>query len=66
MSAYSEAMSYYVLGYAYRGTEKGIPTRSEAVGTLSSELFKMSVSEEMRGYLEDLGQKKDSLNPIVA
>ena len=45
--------------------KKGIPARSEAVGTLSTELFKMSVSEEMGGYLEELGDRKDTLNPIL-
>ncbi len=59
MSAYSEAISIMYWDMRTGAPKKGIPARSEAVGTLSSELFKMSVSEEMGGYLEELGNRKD-------
>lgn len=65
MSAYSEALSIMYWDMRTGAPKKGIPARSEAVGTLSSELFKMSVSDEMEGYLEELEQKKDSLDPIL-
>ena len=65
MSAYSEALSIMYWDMRTGAPKKGIPARSEAVGTLSSELFKMSVSEEMEGYLEELEEKKDSLDPIL-
>jgi carboxypeptidase Taq len=65
MSAYSEALSIMYWDMRTGAPKKGIPTRSEAVGTLSSELFKISVSEEMEGYLIELEEKKDSLNPIL-
>ena len=65
MSAYSEAISIMYWDMRTGAPKKGIPARSEAVGTLSTELFKMSVSEEMGGYLEELGNRKDTLNPIL-
>lgn len=36
--------------------KKGVASRSEAIGILSTEHFKLSVSEEMGGYLEALEQ----------
>lgn len=66
MSAYSEALNIMYWDMRTGAPKKGIATRSEAVGTLSSELFKMSVSEEMGGYLDELGKNIDSLDPIVA
>ncbi len=65
MSAYSEALSIMYWDMRTGAPKKGIPARSEAVGTLSSELFKMSVSKEMGDYLEELGNKKDSLEPVL-
>jgi carboxypeptidase Taq len=65
MSAYSEAVSIMYWDMRTGAPKKGIPARSEAVGTLSTELFKLSISEEMGGYLEKLGNRKDTLNPIL-
>lgn len=65
MSAYSEAVSIMYWDMRTGAPKKGIPARSEAVGTLSTELFKMSVSAEMQGYLEELGNRKETLNPIL-
>ena len=39
MSAYSEALSIMYWDMRTGAPKKGIPARSEAVGTLSSELF---------------------------
>ena len=66
MSAYSEALNIMYWDMRTGAPKKGIATRSEAVGTLSAELFKMSVSEEMGGYLDELGENSDSLDPIIA
>src|SRR5690606_34224332 len=66
MSAYSEALNIMYWDMRTGAPKKGIAARSEAVGTLSSELFKMSVSEEMGAYLDELGKKMDSLDPIIA
>lgn len=65
MSAYDEAVSIMYWDMRTGAPKKGIPARSEAVGTLSTELFKMSVSEEMKGYLEKLTKQKDTLDPIL-
>lgn len=45
--------------------KKGIPARSEAVGTLSTELFNMSISDEMAKLLDELENEKDSLEPVL-
>ncbi|WP_192597711.1 carboxypeptidase M32 [Sporosarcina limicola] len=66
MSAYSEALNIMYWDMRTGAPKKGISTRSEAVGTLSSELFKMSVSEEMEGYLKKLGDRMESLDPVMA
>lgn len=65
MSAYDEAVSIMYWDMRTGAPKKGIPARSEAVGTLSTELFKMSVSEEMKGYLEELEKQKESLDPAL-
>lgn len=65
MSAYDEAVSVMYWDMRTGAPKKGISARSEAVGTLSTELFKMSVSEEMKGYLEKLIEQKESLDPIL-
>ena len=65
MSAYSEAISIMYWDMRTGAPKKGISARSEAVGTLSTELFKLSVSAEMKGYLEELGNRKETLNPIL-
>lgn len=65
MSAYSEAISIMYWDMRTGAPKKGIPTRSEAVGTLSSEVFKMSVSEEMEGYLGELEKMEKSLDPVL-
>ena len=65
MSAYAEAISIMYWDMRTGAPKKGIPARSEAVGTLSSELFKMSISDEMEALLEELSDKKESLDPIL-
>ncbi|KXH82102.1 peptidase M32 [Sporosarcina sp. HYO08] len=66
MSAYSEAISIMYWDMRTGAPKKGIPARSEAIGALSTERFMMSVSDEMAGYLEELGGRKDSLDPVLA
>lgn len=65
MSAYEEAVSIMYWDMRTGAPKKGIPMRSEAVGVLSTELFKMSTSDEMKNYLTELQNEKDGLNPIV-
>lgn len=65
MSAYSEAVSVMYWDMRTGAPKKGISARSEAVGTLSTEVFNMSVSEEMENLLNELEEKKDSLEPVL-
>lgn len=65
MSAYSEAVSVMYWDMRTGAPKKGISARSEAVGTLSTEVFNMSVSEEMENLLNELEEKKDSLEPVM-
>ena len=51
MSAYSEAVSVMYWDMRTGAPKKGISARSEAVGTLSTEVFNMSVSVEMEQLL---------------
>ena len=65
MSAYSEALGIMYWDMRTGAPKKGLAARSEAVGTLSTELFKLSVSEEMESYLNELGSLTSSLDPII-
>lgn len=63
MSAYSEAVSVMYWDMRTGAPKKGLPARSEAVGTLSTELFNMSISDEMANILDELEKKKETLEP---
>ncbi|CAM3738028.1 carboxypeptidase M32 [Alkalicoccus chagannorensis] len=54
MAHYEEALM--LMGWDMRtgAPKKGIPRRSSAVGTLASDVFRMSTSEEMKGYIDNL------------
>lgn len=65
MSAYDEAISIMYWDMRTGAPKKGIASRSEAVGTLSAEQYKMGVSSEMESYLKKLEKKKSTLNPIL-
>ncbi|WP_256439557.1 carboxypeptidase M32 [Sporosarcina sp. 6E9] len=65
MRAYSEAISIMYWDMRTGAPKKGIESRSEAVGTLSAEVFKLSVSDEMATLLEELEAKKESLDPVL-
>ncbi|WP_438318548.1 carboxypeptidase M32 [Sporosarcina sp. FA9] len=65
MSAYDEAISIMYWDMRTGAPKKGIASRSEAVGTLSAEHFKMGVSSEMEAYLKKLGKKKNNLDPVL-
>jgi carboxypeptidase Taq len=66
MMAYSEAISVMYWDMRTGAPKKGIEQRSEVIGTLSSEVFKMSISEEMAAYLAKLtGQEQELLGTTV-
>ncbi len=54
MESYNEAISLMFWDLRTGAPKKGVEQRSETIGMLSSEVFNMSVSEEMGNYLEVL------------
>ncbi|AFH62166.1 carboxypeptidase M32 [Paenibacillus caseinilyticus] len=52
MKSYEEAIGLIYWDMRTGAPKKGIENRSEVVGELSGELFKMSVSDEMGAYIE--------------
>ncbi|MDF2961432.1 MAG: peptidase [Paenibacillus sp.] len=57
MKGYEEAVGLMYWDMRTGAPKKGIATRSEAVGVLSGELFKMSVSDEMGEMLDYFSDK---------
>jgi carboxypeptidase Taq len=55
IKSYEEAVSVMHWDMRTGAPKKGITSRSEAVGVLSTEMFKLSVSDEMGQYLDELG-----------
>lgn len=60
MSSYNEALALIYWDLRTGAPKKGIEQRSEVIGMLSSEVFKMSVSEEMAAYIANLTRKNIS------
>jgi carboxypeptidase Taq len=54
MTDYNEAVSLMAWDLRTGAPRKGVAQRSEVIGMLSTEVFKMSVSAEMEAYLETL------------
>ncbi len=54
MGAYKEALGLIYWDLRTGAPKKGMEQRSEVIGMLSSELFKMSTSEEMAAYIANL------------
>jgi carboxypeptidase Taq len=51
---YQEALNLMAWDLRTGAPKKGVPLRAEAIGTLSSEVFRMSTSDEMGQYLDTL------------
>lgn len=64
MESFSEALSLIFWDLRTGAPKKGVDQRSEVIGQLSSEVFKMSTSEQMKEYIEDLSLD-ESLNDIT-
>ncbi|MDP4154910.1 MAG: carboxypeptidase M32, partial [Bacillota bacterium] len=60
MSSYNEALALIYWDLRTGAPKKGTGQRSEVIGMLSSEVFKMSVSEEMAAYIANLKGKNIS------
>jgi len=54
MKSYGEALDVMYWDLRTGAPKKGVGVRSEAIGELSAEMFKMSVSDEMGRYIEEL------------
>ncbi|MEW9698875.1 carboxypeptidase M32 [Paenibacillus sp. SI8] len=65
MKQYEEAIALIYWDMRTGAPKKGIETRSEVVGELSTEVFRMSTSDEMGGYLAYLLQP-DQLEQLDA
>jgi carboxypeptidase Taq len=60
MSSYNEALALIYWDLRTGAPKKGVNQRSEVIGMLSSEVFKMSVSEEMAAFIANLKKKNIS------
>ncbi len=61
MNAYEEASSVMYWDLRTGAPKKSVAGRSDVIGLLSTEAFKMSVSEEMEDYIKTLPKEKLSL-----
>ncbi|PLS03559.1 carboxypeptidase M32 [Neobacillus cucumis] len=57
ISAYNEALGLIYWDLRTGAPKKGVEQRSEVIGMLSSEVFKMSTSEEMAAYIANLSKQ---------
>ncbi len=58
ISAYNEALSIIYWDLRTGAPKKGVEQRSEVIGTLSSEVFEMSTSEEMAYFIATLSAEE--------
>src|SRR3954468_22228403 len=58
MSAYNEALGLVYWDLRTGAPRKGVEQRSEVIGMLSSEVFKMSTSEEMAYFIATLSAEE--------
>jgi carboxypeptidase Taq len=67
MMAYNEAISLMYWDLRTGAPKNGVDQRSEVIGMLSQEVFKMSTSEEMAAYIAELSPKhvQEQLSPVV-
>ncbi|MEX1029182.1 MAG: carboxypeptidase M32 [Paenibacillaceae bacterium] len=56
IKSYEEALAVMYWDLRTGAPRKGVEARSEVIGTLSTEMFKLSISSEMGRYLEELTQ----------
>jgi carboxypeptidase Taq len=58
MMSYNEAISLMYWDMRTGAPKKGVEQRSEVIGVLSQDVFKMSTSEEMAAYIAELSPKE--------
>jgi carboxypeptidase Taq len=59
MTSFNEALSLMYWDLRTGAPKKGVEQRSEVIGMISSEVFKMSTSVEMKDYLDSLAGRED-------
>lgn len=62
---YNEALGLIYWDLRTGAPKKGVEQRSEVIGTLSTEVFNMSTSQEMKGYINELSTVCDQLSEIT-
>ncbi|WP_195570808.1 carboxypeptidase M32 [Paenibacillus sp. 1001270B_150601_E10] len=62
LKAYTEAVGVLYWDLRTGAPRKGVPGRSETIGMLSADMFKLSVSDEMGAHLDALEAKLDQLD----
>ncbi|WP_050615377.1 carboxypeptidase M32 [Bacillus testis] len=67
MAAYNEALALIYWDLRTGAPKKGVEQRSEVIGMLSSQMFEMSTSDEMKAYIEVLStdEAKEELSEIT-
>lgn len=65
MSAYEEALSLIFWDLRTGAPKKGIDGRSNVIGILSSEVFEMSTSDKMAGFIARLSEAEGSITDIT-
>lgn len=67
MSSYNEAISLMYWDLRTGAPKKSVEIRSDVIGTLSTEVFQMSVSEEMKHFIEVLSDEtaRNSLSDVT-
>ncbi|MBO8155000.1 MAG: carboxypeptidase M32 [Bacillaceae bacterium] len=62
ISAYNEALSLIYWDLRTKAPKKGVKTRSESIGILSSKVHQLTTSDRMKGFIDELkGQTKDPM-----
>lgn len=62
---YEEALGLIYWDLRTGAPKKGVEQRSEVIGTLSTEVFNMSTSDKMKGYIDQLSLVRDQLSEIT-
>ncbi|WP_067931819.1 carboxypeptidase M32 [Alicyclobacillus kakegawensis] len=65
MEHYQEALALMYWDLRTGAPKKGAALRSEAIGTLSSAVFRMSTSDRMEEFLNRLEDQRDALDPVT-
>ncbi|WP_282034242.1 carboxypeptidase M32 [Metabacillus indicus] len=65
MKSYNEAISLMFWDLRTGAPKKAIEQRSQAIGILSTEVFQMQTSDEMKSYIDQILSAKDEVSEIT-